>query len=138
MWIMNVVWPITGLYAGPIALWGYFAYGRADGHDEHAGAITAAANRSRPSSASAQPIAAQAARSATSSRSGWHFRVPAVAVWFGWHSLFAEKMFAVWILDFVFAFAIGIVFQYFAIVPMRELSFRRWHRWPRSRPTRCR
>jgi hypothetical protein len=29
MWIMNVVWPITGLWAGPIALWAYFKFGTA-------------------------------------------------------------------------------------------------------------
>jgi len=28
MAIMNVVWPVTGLYAGPIALLGLFSYGR--------------------------------------------------------------------------------------------------------------
>jgi hypothetical protein len=39
------------------------------------------------------------------------FLVPAVAVWFGWHSLFEGKMDAVWGLDFVFAYALGIVFQ---------------------------
>ena len=50
------------------------------------------------------------------------FLVPTVAVWFGWHSLFEEKMYAVWVLDFVFAYALGIVFQYYAIVPMRGLS----------------
>ena len=50
------------------------------------------------------------------------FLVPAVAVWFGWESLFAEKMYAVWVLDFLFAFGLGIVFQYLAIVPMRDLS----------------
>ncbi|MEO8925449.1 MAG: DUF4396 domain-containing protein [Caldimonas sp.] len=50
------------------------------------------------------------------------FLVPGVAVWFGWHSFFDEKTFAVWVLDFVFAFVLGIVFQYFAIVPMRGLS----------------
>jgi hypothetical protein len=31
-------------------------------------------------------------------------------------------MYAVWLLDFLFAFGLGIVFQYFAIVPMRGLS----------------
>ena len=31
-------------------------------------------------------------------------------------------MYAVWLLDFVFAFSLGILFQYFAIVPMRNLS----------------
>lgn len=28
MWIMNVTWPITGLYFGPFALWAYYAMGR--------------------------------------------------------------------------------------------------------------
>lgn len=39
----------------------------------------------------------------------------------GWPGLFAEKMFAVWILDFILAFGIGTIFQYFAIAPMRNL-----------------
>lgn len=50
------------------------------------------------------------------------FFVPAIAVWFGYTTLFSEKMFAVWILDFIFAFAIA--FQYFTIKPMRNLSVR--------------
>jgi hypothetical protein len=28
MWIMEVVWPITALYAGPLAWWGYLRWGR--------------------------------------------------------------------------------------------------------------
>ena len=48
--------------------------------------------------------------------------MPGVAVWFGWGSLFADKMYAVWVLDFVFAFVIGVAFQYLAIVPMRKLG----------------
>lgn len=28
MWIMNLVWPINALYAGPLALWAYFRIGR--------------------------------------------------------------------------------------------------------------
>ncbi|CAO3436296.1 Integral membrane protein [Azospirillum endophyticum] len=47
---------------------------------------------------------------------------PSVAVWFGWHWLFAEKMFAVWILDYILALAFGVAFQYFTIKPMRDLS----------------
>ncbi|WP_375143756.1 DUF4396 domain-containing protein [Acuticoccus sp. MNP-M23] len=50
------------------------------------------------------------------------FFVPAVAVWFGWQSVFADKIFAVWGLDFVIAFVFGIAFQYFAIKPMSDLS----------------
>ncbi len=29
MAIMNWVWPITALYAGPLAVWGYYAWGKA-------------------------------------------------------------------------------------------------------------
>jgi hypothetical protein len=28
MWIMEIVWPATALYAGPLALWAYRRYGR--------------------------------------------------------------------------------------------------------------
>ena len=35
---------------------------------------------------------------------------------------FTEKIFAVWIVDYLFAYAFGIVFQYFTIAPMRGLS----------------
>ena len=34
-------------------------------------------------------------------------------------------MFAVWILDYVLAFTLGILFQYFTIKPMRDPSVRR-------------
>ncbi len=27
MWIMNLVWPITALYMGPLAIWAYYAMG---------------------------------------------------------------------------------------------------------------
>jgi len=47
---------------------------------------------------------------------------PVTAVWFGLHTLFDEKMFAVWVFDYVLAFIFGIAFQYFTIVPMRGLS----------------
>ncbi|HEY2035021.1 MAG TPA: DUF4396 domain-containing protein [Rhizomicrobium sp.] len=45
-------------------------------------------------------------------------------MWFGWHWLFAEKIFAVWVLDFILAFFFGIAFQYFTIAPMRGLGLR--------------
>ena len=50
------------------------------------------------------------------------FGFPVIATWFGWQSLFAEKIFAVWVVDYIFAFAFGIAFQYFTIAPMRGLS----------------
>ena len=50
------------------------------------------------------------------------FALPQIAVWFGWHSLFGEKIFAVWIYDYLVAFALGIAFLYFTIKPMRDVS----------------
>ncbi len=51
---------------------------------------------------------------------------PVVATWVGWKTLFPDshegKIFAVWILDYLFALVFGVAFQYFTIVPMRNLS----------------
>ncbi|WP_246674009.1 DUF4396 domain-containing protein [Mesorhizobium sp. B2-3-13] len=47
---------------------------------------------------------------------------PTVLLWLGWKSLFAERTISVWILDYIFAFGLGIAFQYFTIKPMRQLS----------------
>lgn len=117
MTIMNVVWPVTALYAGPLALWGYFRYGR----------------QSHASMTADPPFAVSVGKGTTHCGAGctlgdivaeWlAFFFPTIALWFGWQSLFADKMFAIWIVDFIFAFLIGIVFQYLAIVPMRHLSF---------------
>jgi hypothetical protein len=48
--------------------------------------------------------------------------LPGIAIALGWGRLFAEKMFAVWILDYGLAFLFGLAFQYFTIKPMRNLS----------------
>ena len=50
------------------------------------------------------------------------YAVPTIAVAFGWHSLFRDQMFAAWVVDYLFAYSFGIVFQYFTIAPMRGLS----------------
>jgi hypothetical protein len=130
MGIMNVVWPVVALFAGPIALWGYFEYGRLAAHEEMKPAMD---KGETPPSKKQTPFSVMVGKGAAHCGSGctlgdivaeWLcFAVPAVAVWFGWKSIFAEKMFAVWIVDYIFAFAFGIVFQYLTIAPMRGLSF---------------
>jgi hypothetical protein len=112
MAIMNAVWPIVALFGGPIVLWGYFTYGRI--HAKPPFPIMVGTGTAHcGAGCTLGDIVAE-----------WLcFGVPAVALWFGWQSLFTEKMFAVWIVDFIFAFAFGIVFQYFAIAPMRDLPF---------------
>jgi hypothetical protein len=131
MWIMNLVWPVIALFGSFAALWGYFRYGRLAARS----AVEPAMERGEtPPSKAQTPFAAMVAKAASHCGSGctlgdilaeWlAFFVPAVAVWFGWKTLFADRMFAVWGLDFVFAFVIGVAFQYFTIKPMRGLSVR--------------
>jgi len=131
MWIMNLVWPLVALFASVIALWAYLAYGR-----------LAAESRAAPAMARGEPMPSKArtpfpmmvAKGSAHCGSGcalgdivaeWlAFLVPSVAIWLGWQSLFADKIFAVWILDFILAFGFGVAFQYFTIKPMRGLPVR--------------
>ncbi|HEX5463512.1 MAG TPA: DUF4396 domain-containing protein [Burkholderiales bacterium] len=129
MWIMNIVWPVTALFGTIIWLWAYFRYGRA--------AIRSVRRKRHDNEASTphKPFVISVGEGASHCGSGctlgdlcaeWlAFFVPAIASWFGWRSIFAEKMYAVWILDYLFAYLFGILFQYFTIVPMRGLSVRR-------------
>jgi hypothetical protein len=129
MWIMNIVWPVTALFGSVIALWGYFRYGRLATHEK---AMPAMRRGEEPPAQRLTPFPVMVGKGTCHCGAGccigdilaeWlAFLVPAVAIWLGWQSIFAEKMFAVWILSYVFAFVLGIAFQYFSIVPMRNLS----------------
>ena len=129
MWIMSVVWPVTALFGTVWVVWQYFNYGRLA---EHSRAHAAMDHNQEMPSSKLTPHAIMVANGALHCGSGctlgdicaeWLvFLVPAIAVWFGWHSLFDEKMFATWIVDYLFAYAFGVVFQYCTIAPMRGLS----------------
>lgn len=118
MWIMNIVWPLVALFGTIVALWAYFRFGTLSARDH--------------SQTRVLPFPVMVGKAAAHCGSGcclgdicaeWLcFAVPGIAVAFGWKALFDQKMFAVWILDFLFAFGFGIVFQYFTIQPMRDLS----------------
>ncbi|MGG1947334.1 DUF4396 domain-containing protein [Trinickia sp. NRRL B-1857] len=118
MGIMNVVWPLTALFGTFIWLAAYFAWGRnapPDREDDRTSSFPVVVMKGGTHCGAGCTLGDIVAE--------W-FAVafPTLAVWFGWHTVFREKMFAVWILDFVVAFLLGIVFQYFTIKPMRDLS----------------
>ncbi len=129
MAVMNIVWPVTALFGTIFVLWIYLRYGRLATREAF---DSANRNHQQPPSKRLIPFPLIVAKGALHCGAGCSigdlvaeslaFFFPIVATWFGWHWLFAEKTFAVWVLDFIFAFALGIVFQYFAIVPMRKLS----------------
>lgn len=118
MWIMNLVWPLTALFGGLLWLGGYLIWGRAPPRGSDA--------------KSEKPFAASVAIGASHCGAGcalgdlvaeWLlFAVPVIALAFGWKSLFGEKTFAVWVVDYLVAFVFGVAFQYFTIKPMRDLS----------------
>ncbi|TPW26990.1 DUF4396 domain-containing protein [Pararhizobium mangrovi] len=129
MWIMNLVWPPVALFAGPLALAGYFVWGRLATDSRMKAAMEA--DEPMPNIARSS-FAAMVGKGSAHCGAGcalgdivaeWFaFFVPAVALWLGWKSVFPDKIFAVWILDFIVAFCFGIAFQYFSIKPMRDLT----------------
>lgn len=127
MWIMNIVWPVTGLWAGPLAVAAYYRFGRLATKEV---VMQAKEHHEEPPNKK-KPFWAVSAVAATHCGSGctlgdllaeWGvFFLPVLLTWFGYGSLFDHRLFATWILDFILAFALGILFQYFTIVPMRHL-----------------
>jgi hypothetical protein len=118
MWIMNLVWPLTALFGSVLWLAAYFAWGRGGSNDKE--------KQPEP------PFPVMVLKGTSHCGAGctlgdiiaeWAaFLFPTLAVWFGWHGIFEEKTFAVWIPDFIVAFLLGVLFQYFTIKPMRDLS----------------
>jgi hypothetical protein len=109
--IMNAVRPISALYGGVFALLLYARFGRAHGKVPFPASVAIGTAHCGAGCTLGDMFAESLA-----------VFFPGVVLWFGGHDLFADKMLAVWVLDFVCAFALGIVFQYFAIAPMRNLS----------------
>lgn len=126
MAVMNLVWPLVSLFAGPLALWGYFRFGVMKSH----AAMQAARAAGRTPPKTPRPVMTAIAASHCGSgctlgdllAETLAYFVPGVLAWFGLGTLFGDKIFAAWVLDFVLAYLIGIVFQYFTIAPMRGLG----------------
>lgn len=118
MAVMNVVWPLTALYAGPIAVACYLWFGRAlpDDHRSRAEHHDRGARR-RPCWQSVVLGTTHCGAGCTLGdiiAEGMAVVLPV--------SLFGRVLYGTWALDFVLAFVIGIAFQFFAIRSMRDAS----------------
>lgn len=121
MMIMSFVWPLTALYAGPVALLGYFTAGRSSTEKR----VQQAKLRQEEPPGRRRPMWQAAALGATHCGSGCTLG-DLCAGWLLYlipFSLFGSRVFAEWTVAFVLAFLFGIIFQYFTIKPMRDLSF---------------
>lgn len=118
MRIMGAVWPLTALFGGPLWAWMYWRWARA-------------APGNRPARGRT-PRAVSIAISTSHCGAGcaladlvveWLvFAIPAVAALGGLGTLFGDRLFAVWALELIVAFLVGIAFQYAAIAPARGLG----------------
>ena len=120
MWIMNIVWPITALYGGPLALLAYFRVGRLSTKQS----MEAAKKRGEKSPGMQKPFWQSVGVAATHCGSGCTLG-DLTAEWIVFAAplvIFGQKIFGSWLLDFVFAYLFGVAFQYFTIKPMKNLS----------------
>ena len=130
MSIMNYVWPLCALFGHVLIVPFYLKYGRLAADEI---AHPAMKEGETPPHKKQTPFPFKVAKGTLHCGSGCTLGdiiaeslalfFPAIAIWLGWQSLFEHKIFAVWIFDYILAFGFGIAFQYFTIVPMRNLSF---------------
>ncbi len=104
MSIMAGVWPVTALYAGPLAWLAYARWGRSN-----------AANYGEAVSVGIAVSHCGAGCTLGDIAGAW------LVFAFGWE-LLGLALPAEYLVDFLLAFALGIVFQYFSIAPMRGLA----------------
>lgn len=112
MAVMRFVWPLCALFAGPLLIWFYHHYAGMDsGKTPYAAKVAKGTLHCGAGCSLADLICENVAHIA-----------PGVLAFFGMGTIFETEIFAQWTMDYVFALLIGIVFQYFAIAPMRDLS----------------
>ncbi len=111
MAVMNLVWPIAALYFSVAAVWAYHRFGRATRQSEGDGGKKGL--RWQEVALSTSHCGAGCTVADIISESAVFALGGAIA---------GVALYADFVWDFVAAWLIGIVFQYFAIVPMRHLS----------------
>jgi uncharacterized protein DUF4396 len=117
--VMEAVWPITALYFGPVAVWGYRRFGRPSsgrwlrqyGTDHPP---------DKPRWAGVAVDVSHCGAGCTLGDIIAELGVFALAATVAGAALWAEM-----IGDYLLAVTFGLAFQYFAIAPMRGLSFRK-------------
>ena len=125
MTVMNVVWPISALYFSVLAVWAYLRWGRpkTKAAMEQSELLHNGSHRGRAEDGRSTPEPSQVAVGTSHCGAGCtiadvacEFAIAAAGITLLGSVLWAEYA------DFVAAWAVGIVFQYFSIKPMRNLG----------------
>src|SRR5579875_3541945 len=113
--IMMWVWPITALYMGPVAIWAYRTLGLSRSH-HHGGSGDDAA----------EPYWHYVFKGVTHCGGGCTLGdiVGEWAIFIMGVTLAGLALWPEYIADFLLAYLLGIVFQYFSIAPMRGLGLK--------------
>lgn len=119
MRVMEAVWPVTALYLGPIAVWGYWRYGRTTSPRwlEDRG-LEAPPEK---------PFWARVAVGVSHCGAGCTLGdiIAETGIFLLGLQIAGTALWAEYLGDYVLAVLLGLAFQYFAIAPMRGLGFRK-------------
>ena len=119
MAIMNVVWPVTALYFSVFAVWAYYSLGRKKtkrAMREHSMSKEHDQDRSGPTAGQVAVGTSHCGAGCMLADVACEFWIAAAGI-----TLLGSALWAEYTIDFAAAWALGIVFQYFAIQPMRHL-----------------
>lgn len=119
MWIMNIVWPVTALYSGPLGLFAYFTIGRNRQSKEMSGE-----HQMHQGSMEENPMWQSVLKGALHCGGGCTLGdlIGATGLLFIPVVVFSNKLYGEWLVEFILAFVLGIIFQYYAIKPMKNLK----------------
>ncbi|MEP7252282.1 MAG: DUF4396 domain-containing protein [Ginsengibacter sp.] len=120
MMVMNFVYPITALYAGPLALLVYYTIGR----KSTTKAVMQAKEKNEKPPNKKKPFWQSVAVGALHCGGGCTIGdiIAESALLAFPLVLFGKKLYGAWAVDYILALGIGILFQYYAIKPMKDLS----------------
>lgn len=126
MAIMNVVWPISALYFSVFGLWAYVKLGRPGerGSERQQGGWNRSGESAHEGKSPKSPGFGQIAKATSHCGAGCtladlacDFFIAAAGI-----ELLGSSLWAEYAIDLAGAWLLGIVFQYFSIKPMRDIS----------------
>ncbi len=123
MSVMNVVWPVTALYFSVFAVWAYFVWGRrktraainAREQDAHSMSSQSSGGRKAPTLEQVAIGTSHCGAGCMLADVVSEFWIAAAGI-----TLLGSPLWAGFAIDFAAAWALGVVFQYWAIKPMRK------------------